>query len=114
MPDGFLKYTTKAFPNSLSSNPSSVVVLVRSLALSQNCEKRLLASSCLSVCMSVRWSAWKNSGPTGQIFLKLDAEYYSKTCREYSSCIKICQESHLIHMKTNVHFLTYLAEFFLE
>ena len=30
----------------------------------QNCEKRLLASSCLS--------AWKNSGATGRIFIKFD------------------------------------------
>jgi len=37
-------------------------------ALSQNWEKRMLASSCLSVCLS----AWNNSAPTGRIFLKFD------------------------------------------
>jgi hypothetical protein len=35
---------------------------------SQNCEKRLLASSCLPV----RLSAWNNSVPTGRIFMKFD------------------------------------------
>ena len=34
--------------------------------LSQNCEKRPLASSCLSVCPS----AWNNSAPTERIFIK--------------------------------------------
>jgi len=34
----------------------------------QSCEKRLLTSSC--VCPSVRPSAWSNSAPAGQIFVK--------------------------------------------
>jgi hypothetical protein len=34
---------------------------------SQNCEERLLASSCLSVCPS----AWNNAAPTARIFMKL-------------------------------------------
>jgi hypothetical protein len=38
------------------------------LARSQNCEKLLSASSCLSVCLS----AWNNSSPTGQISTKFD------------------------------------------
>jgi hypothetical protein len=41
-------------------------------ARSQNCEKRLLASSCLSVCPSVRPPTWKNSVPTERICMKLD------------------------------------------
>jgi len=36
-------------------------------ALSKNCEKLLLASSCLSVHPSVCLSAWNNSAPTGRI-----------------------------------------------
>jgi hypothetical protein len=36
--------------------------------LSQNCERRLLTSSCPSVCPS----AWNNSAPTGRIFSKFD------------------------------------------
>ena len=41
-------------------------------ARSKNCEKRLLASSCLSIHLYVRPSAWSNSIPTGQIFTKFD------------------------------------------
>ena len=37
-------------------------------ALSQNCEKRLYAASCLSVCLST----CNNSAPTGWIFMKFD------------------------------------------
>jgi hypothetical protein len=37
---------------------------------SQNCEKGLLASSCLSVCLSVCPSAWNKSVTTGRIFMK--------------------------------------------
>jgi hypothetical protein len=36
-------------------------------ARSQNCGKRLLASTCLSVCLS----AWKESVSTGRILLKI-------------------------------------------
>ena len=36
-------------------------------ALSKNCEKWMLASSCLPV----RLSAWNNSAPTGGIFTKI-------------------------------------------
>ena len=35
-------------------------------------EKPLLASSCLSVCPSVRPSAWNVSAPTGRIFMKFN------------------------------------------
>jgi len=49
-------------------------------ALSQNFEKRLLASSCLSI----RPSAWYNLAPTGRIFF----QYFSKICRENSNFIK--------------------------
>jgi hypothetical protein len=41
-------------------------------AHSQNCEKLLLALSRLSVCRSLHSSAWNNSAPTGQIFMKFD------------------------------------------
>jgi len=44
-------------------------------ARSQNSEKRLLASSCLS--------AWNNSAPTGRILTrKFTFEYFSKICVE--------------------------------
>jgi len=50
-------------------------VLVQALMMTflgalENFEKRLLASSCLPICPSVRLSAWNNSAPTGQIFVK--------------------------------------------
>ena len=38
-------------------------------AHSQICDKRLFASSCLSVRKYVRPSAWNNSAPTGRIFM---------------------------------------------
>ena len=41
-------------------------------SLSQNCQKRLLASSYLSVCLS----AWKNSAPIGRIFVEFDIEIF--------------------------------------
>jgi hypothetical protein len=37
-------------------------------------------------------SAWKNSAPTGRIFMKLIFEYFSKICRENSSFITMWQE----------------------
>jgi hypothetical protein len=39
---------------------------------SQNCEKQLLASSCLSVCLSVRPSAWKDSALSRGIFIQFN------------------------------------------
>ena len=39
---------------------------------SQNCEKQILASSCLSL----RLSELNNSGPTGRIFINLILEYF--------------------------------------
>jgi hypothetical protein len=54
----------------------------------QNCEKPLLTSSCLSVCLSVR--------PHGKTRLQLDGyllnltfEHFPKVCREESSLIEI-------------------------
>ena len=43
-------------------------LLVRSWVHSKNCEKRLLALSRLSGCLS----AWNNSNPIGRIFMKFD------------------------------------------
>jgi len=57
-------------------------------ARSKNCEKRLLASSCPSVCPS----AWNNSASTDWIFMKFDIWYFSKTCQESTSFIKVGQE----------------------
>jgi hypothetical protein len=47
---------------------------------SQNCGKRLLASSCLSVCPP----AWNNSAPTGRIFVKFDIwEFFENLSRKF-------------------------------
>jgi hypothetical protein len=46
---------------------------------SQNCKKRLLASSRLSVCLGIRPSAWKDSAPAGRIFIKR-YECFSNIC----------------------------------
>jgi len=57
---------------------------------SQNCKKRLLASSCLSV----HPSAWKHWSPTRRIFMKINIyEYFPKICRENSSYIKTWQHN---------------------
>jgi hypothetical protein len=75
----------------------------------QNCEKRLLASSCPSVC------------PLGTTWLPLDGfwwnlifELLSKICREIPSFTKIWQEWRVLYMKTFSRFWQYLAEFFLK
>jgi hypothetical protein len=52
-------------------------------------EKRLLASWCLSVCPSVRPSAWNNSAPTGQIFIKFDMRYFPKLRRRKPGSLKV-------------------------
>ena len=59
-------------------------------ALPKNCEKRLLTLSC----SSVRPSAWNNSAPTGQIFMKFD--FFRKS-------VKKIQDS-LNSDKNNVYF----------
>jgi len=45
---------------------------------SQSCEKRLLVSSCLSVCLS----AWNNSAAIRRIFKKPDIYVFFKKCVE--------------------------------
>ena len=60
-------------------------------AHSQNCEKRLLDSSCLSVCPSVRssvsTSAWKESVPTGRIFIKFDLSIFRKSAKKIKASL---------------------------
>jgi hypothetical protein len=73
------------------------------------CEKRLLASSCLWV------------RPHGTTRLPLDGfswnlvfEYFSKICRENSSFVKIGQKIMVLYLEINVHFRSYLTQFFLK
>ena len=48
----------------------SYICLSTLWALSKNCEKRLLASLCLSIYQSLRLFAYKNIYPTGGIVVK--------------------------------------------
>ena len=64
--------------------------------------------------MSVRLSAWNTSAPTGRIYMKFCIRVFSTFYRENSSFIKLWQEYHVLYIKTNVHFLSYLPHFFLE
>jgi hypothetical protein len=56
------------------SNVKYIVSSLFVLGASENCEKRLLAASCLSACLSVCQPALHNPAPTGQIFV---TEYLS-------------------------------------
>jgi hypothetical protein len=68
---------------------------------SQNCEKRLLASSCL--CFSVRPHGTTRF-PLNGFSLSLIFEYFSQTCRTGSSFITIWQEQGALDMATNIYF----------
>ena len=83
----FVKQRLHAFPF-LFANFSSFTFASPFQAHSQNCDKRLLASSCTSVRPS--------ASPNGTTWLPLDGiswnlifEYFSKVCWENSSFIKI-------------------------
>jgi hypothetical protein len=65
------------------------------------CQKRLLASSCLSVCTSVR-SHVTTRLPLDGILCNLILAYFSKICRERSIFTKIRQEWRVPYMKTNL------------
>ena len=64
---------------------------------SQNCEKHLLASSCLSLF----WSAWNNSAPMGWIFIKFNIweffENLSIKCKFHSNLTRIMGTVHGDH-----------------
>jgi len=57
----------------------------------QTCEKRLLTSSWVSVCLSVRQHGATRL-PLDRLLWNLVFEYYSEVCRENSSFFKIWQE----------------------
>jgi len=77
---------------------SNLILKFRFQALSQNCEKILLPSSCLSVCLSV--------SPRGANRLPLDGfswiwylSIFQKIYRKYSRFVKIWQEVRALHTK---------------
>ena len=89
-------------------------VVINFQACSQNSEKRLLASSCRSVCLSV--------APHGATQLALDGFFYEtrffiifrKSVVKIPVSLKSSPELQVLYMKRNIHFSSYLAQFFLE
>ena len=66
-----------------------IIFCAHFLSRSQNCEKRLLSSSCLPFCPS----AWNNSAPIWRIFMKFDIWIvFRKSVLKNSSFVKIRQE----------------------
>jgi len=75
---------------------------------------RKMTISCVTcVCPSVRPHGTDRL-PLGGLSWNLIFEYFSKIRRENSSFVNIWQELQVLYMKTNVHFWSYLAQFFLE
>ena len=56
---------------------------------SQNCEKRLLASSRLSI----HPSAWNISAPTGEIFIKFDSSIFRKSVEKVHVSFRYDQDN---------------------
>jgi len=76
-------------------------------ACSQNCEKQLLASSCLPVCPPVCPSvSIKKLGSHMTDFHEIWylSIFFPKICRENSSFIEIIHEGRVLYMKTNIRF----------
>ena len=82
-------------------------------ARAQNCEKRLLASSCLSACVCVILHGTARL-PWNRFSLNLTFEYFSIILRENSSFIHFGQEWRVFWMKFNVQFWSCLVQFFLK
>ena len=62
--------------------------------LSKNCEERLPILSCLSVCPS----AWKNSAPTGRIFMKFDIWlFFENLSREFKVHYNLTRITGILH-----------------
>jgi len=73
-----------------------------------------LRKPAVRVGVSVRLSA-RNSTPTRRIFIKFDIWVrFGKNCLVNWSLVKIWQEQRALHIKTDIHFWSYLAPFFLE
>ena len=80
-------------------------------ALSQKCDRRLLASSCLSVCPS----AWNNSASTGRIFMKfLYMTIFRKSVEKIQVPLKSDKNKGYFKWRPMYIFLSYLAHFFSE
>jgi hypothetical protein len=78
----------------------------------ENCEKRLLASSCLSVCLS----AWNNSVPIRRIFIKFYAwEFFDNLWKKFNFHQNLTRTTGSLHEYLSTFMVnTYLAGFVLE
>ena len=74
--------------------------------VSQSCETRLLASSCLSVCPH-----GTNRLPIDGFSWNLTHEYFSKICQKISCLVKMWQEKQALYMKIHIHFSSSLSQF---
>ena len=79
LPTGLHLGFFRSWPSLYLPSSFSSVFLVLSFVRSQNCENGLLASTWLSVCLSVLASAWNNSAPTGRIFMTSDIWVFFET-----------------------------------
>ena len=71
-------------------------------ARSQNCEKQLLASSCLSVCLSVCPSAWNNTSPGEKIFVKFNTWEFFENISIIIIIITIINHP-ILHLKNTIN-----------
>jgi hypothetical protein len=80
---------------------------------SQNCEKRLLASSCLSVRPPARPAAW-NSAPTGRIFMKFDIWVFCEKPIEVIQVLLKSNKNNWYFPRRPIYIYDNLTELFLE
>jgi len=72
---------------------SDAVLEVNKLLLIFKARAQKLRKATVGFVMSVRLSAWKNSAPTGQIFMKFDIwVFFEKDSLGNSSCTKFGEE----------------------
>jgi len=73
------------------------------------------AMSVLSVCPSVLPSAWRNSAPTGRIFMKIDIwNFFWKSGQKIQVLLKSDKNSGYFSWRPTVYIWQHLAHFFLE
>jgi hypothetical protein len=74
----------------------------------QNCEKQILALSCLSVWLAVHPHG-KTQFPLHGFLLDLILEFFLKICKENASFISTCQEEPVLYTETNIHFFKHTS-----
>ena len=77
--------------------------------------RRKVRKANINYVMSVCPSAWSNSAPTVRIFMKFTIWIpFPKSVWKVLRFNKIWEGWQVLYMKTNIHFWSYLAHFFLE